>query len=61
MTSPAPRPRSRMTRQERRTAEARQRFCEVRRDPDHLVRWMAWLALRAAVEGWPDRAMEGIG
>jgi len=33
---------------------AHAQFCESRRDPDHLLRWMAWVRLRALVECWED-------
>jgi hypothetical protein len=40
----------------RRIRAARARFCEFRRHPDHTVRWLAWLDLRAEIEDWPHRA-----
>lgn len=38
--------------EDRGVRQARERFCEARRDPDHLVRWLAWLDLRSLLEGW---------
>lgn len=43
---------NRESRRQRNIRDAREEFCRARRADDHLRRWLALYALRAAIEDW---------